>query len=180
MATDHNMHANYQSNPEVSYEHRDLGARNILLFFAILFISGVIIHFIVWGVYGAMERVVARMEPQPNPIKPYEETPRAVILQNTPMVNLNSFAEPRLQDDEPADMRTFNEYENLVLNGKAWVDDKGTVHLPIDVAMEEIVKRGLPVRSAGGNVGGAPVKSLSGAPIENAPETTTRAPAVKP
>lgn len=149
MATDHNMQGHYSSNPEVSYERRDLGARNILLFFAVLFIVGVIVHFVIWGVYGAMERVVASMDQEPNPVKPYEPAPRAVLLQNTPMVNLNKFAEPRLQSDEPADMSRLNAQEDQILNGNAWIDEKGVVHLPIDVAMDEIARRGLPVRSAG-------------------------------
>ena len=61
MATDHNSHGNDMENVEVSYEKRDLGARNILLFFAVLFIVGVIVHFVIWGVYGAMEHMVARI-----------------------------------------------------------------------------------------------------------------------
>ncbi|HEX6878880.1 MAG TPA: hypothetical protein VF135_00825 [Terriglobales bacterium] len=175
MATDH---SNHLSNPEVSYEKRDLGARNIILFFAVLFIVGVIIHFLVWGIYGAMEKVVAKMDPQPNPIKPYAETPRAVLLQNTPMVDLNKFAEPRLQSDDVTDMATMNRNEDQVLNGNAWVDQSGVVHLPIEVAKEEILKRGLPTRAAGAPVPTAGATSLAGT-AESAKQTTNNAPAAK-
>ena len=54
MATDHHSHGNGMENIEVSYEKRDLGARNILLFFAILFVVGVIVHFVILGVYTFM------------------------------------------------------------------------------------------------------------------------------
>ncbi len=175
MDTNHSMH----TNPEVSFERRELGARNIFLFFAVLFIAGVIIHFVVWGVYGFFDNMILKAEPQMNPMKPYAKTPTAEILQNTPMVNLDKFAEPRLQSDEPADMQTLNRMEDQVLNGKPWVDEKGTVHLPIQLAMDELLKRGLPARVAGGAVTGGLAKTESGATIQNAPGTMNSAPAAQ-
>jgi hypothetical protein len=148
MATDHNSHGDHMENVEVSYEKRDLSARSILLFFAVLFVAGVIVHFVVLGVYGAMEKVVARLDTVPSPMKPYQETPKAVMLQNTPMVDLNKFSQPRLQSDDATDMSIFNQQEDRMLN-TAWVDDKGAVHLPIDVAKAELLKKGLPTRAAG-------------------------------
>lgn len=174
MATDHSMN----TNPEVTYERRDLGARNILLFFAVLAVAGVTVHFIVWGIYGFFDREILAVQPQTNPIKPYAETPRAELLQNTPMVNLDQFGGPRLQSDEPADMRTLNQMEDRVLRGNAWVDQKGTVHLPIDVAMDELLKRGLPTRAAGATATGAPATTFSGVRSESAPGTMNNAPAV--
>ena len=72
----------------------------------------------------------------------------------------------------------MSQMEDQVLNRKPWVDAQGTVHLPIAVAMDEILKRGLPTRS-GGAVPSAPVKSQAGGPDQNAPGTTSNAPAVK-
>jgi hypothetical protein len=167
-------------NVEVSYEKRDLGARNILLFFAILFIVGVIVHFIIWGVYGAMEKVVAHLDPVPNPVKPFEETPKAVLLQNTPMVNLNKFAQPRLQSDDATDMSVFNWQEEQMLGTKAWVDDKGAVHLPIEVAKAELLKKGLPTRAPGGNATPVTVIPAYGPrAAENEKQSATNAPAAK-
>ncbi len=150
MATDHDMqHAHSNSNADVSYERQDMGARNIMLFFAILLIAGVIVHFIIWGVYGAMEKVVARMDPVPSPVKAYEETPRAELLQNTPMVNLDKFAQPRLQSDDVTDMRAFLWQEKQILYGHTWQDQSGAVHIPINEAMQQILKKGLPTRAPG-------------------------------
>ena len=176
MATDHHMNDFHAENVEVSYEPRDLGARGILLFFAILIVTGVVVHFVVWGVYGAMGKVVASMEPEQNPMQPPAETPKAVMLQNTPMVDLNKFAHPRLQSDEPADMATFNWQEEQLLRSDAWIDDKGTVHVPIDVAKEELLKRGLPTRSPGGSATPGTVQSLSSTPAVSAPQTTPNKP----
>ena len=176
MGTDHHMNDFHAENVEVSYEPRDLGAKGILLFFAILIVTGVVVHFVVLGVYGAMGKVVASMEPELNPMQPQAEAPKAVMLQNTPMVDLNKFAHPRLQSDEPADMSAFNWQENQWLRTHAWVDEKGTVHVPIDVAKEELLKRGLPTRAPGGNATPGSVQSLSGAPAVSAPQVTTNKP----
>jgi hypothetical protein len=179
MATDHHSHGEHMENVEVSYEKRDLGARNILLFFAILFIVGVIVHFIIWGVYGAMEKVVAHLDPVASPVKPHEETPKAVLLQNTPMVDLNKFAQPRLQFDEVTDMSAFNWQEDQILHSKPWVDDKGSVHLPIEVAKEELLKKGLPIRAEGGSATPGSVIPAYGTQAQNTQPSAPNAPAVK-
>lgn len=178
MATDHH-HEHHMENVEVSYEKRDLGARNILLFFAILFVVGVIVHFVILGVYGAAEKMVAHFDEPTNPLKAPQETPKAVLLQNTPMVDLNKFAQPRLQWDDATDMSVFNWQEDQILRSKAWVDDKGAVHLPIDVAKQELLKRGLPSRAPGAAVPTEPAVTAYGTPAENASQTVTNAPAVK-
>jgi hypothetical protein len=179
MATDHHSHGNPMENAEVSYEKRDLGARSILLFFAVLFIVGVIVHFVIWGVYGVSEKIIARYDPTPNPVKAIEETPKAVILQNTPMVNLSKFAQPRLQYDDVRDMSVFSWQEDQILRSKAWVDDKGAVHLPIDVAKAEILKRGLPTRATGAAASTATATTAYGTQAQNAKQSATNAPAVK-
>ncbi len=150
MATDHHQgqHDPFH-NPDVKYERQDLGSRNILLFFAILFIAGVIIHFVVYGVYGAMEKVVAKMDVEPNPLKPVEAPPKAGVLQNTPMVRLGKFPEPRLQSDDVTDMRVFLWKEGQVLTpSQPYQDPTGAVHIPIDQAMKELVSK-LPARKPG-------------------------------
>lgn len=150
MATDHNHGVHDHShNPDVKFERQDLGSRNILLFFAILFIAGVIVHFVVYGVYGAMEKVVAKMDVEPNPLKPAEAPPKAGVLQNTPMVRLGKFPEPRLQSDDVTDMRVFLWKESQVLTpSQPYQDATGAVHIPIDQAMKQVVSK-LPARKPG-------------------------------
>lgn len=151
MDTNHEFETHDHShNPDVSYERQDLGARNILLFFAILFITGVIIHFVVYGVYGAMEHIVAKMDTQPNPLKPAEAPPKAGVLQNTPMVRLGKFPEPRLQSDEITDMRVFQWKEQQIIDpSKPYQDSTGAVHIPIQEAMQQLAQKGLPFRKPG-------------------------------
>lgn len=151
MAIDHEHETHdHAHNPDVSYERQDLGSRGILLFFAILFITGVIIHFVVYGVYGAMEHIVAKMDTATNPLKPAEPRPQASVLQNTPMVRLNKFPEPRLQSDDAADMRMFLRKEREVLDpSQPWQDSTGAVHISIEEAMKQLAQKGLPVRQPG-------------------------------
>ena len=180
MATDHHSHGNGMENIEVSYEKRDLGARNILLFFAILFVVGVIVHFVILGVYAFMEKQVAHWDPVPSPMKPYQETPKAVMLQNTPMVDLNKFAQPRLQSDDATDMSVFQWQEDQILRGKTWVDDKGAVHLPIEVAKSELLKKGLPTRASGGSATpGTVIPAYGTTQAQNAKQSAANAPAVR-
>ncbi len=56
--------------------------------------------------------------------------------------------EPRLQADAAADQRLMREEEDAVLNGYGWVDrPKGVIRLPIDRAMDVLVRHGLPSRA---------------------------------
>src|SRR5262245_36437435 len=52
--------------------------------------------------------------------------------------------EPRLQDDPNGDMRRMREKEDRLLGQAGWVNrQQGIVRVPIDVAMEEILSRGV-------------------------------------
>lgn len=133
-------------HPEVSFEKRDLGARAILLFFAVLFIAGAAIHLVVLGLYEAFENVGEAHQPPANPMIPNQPAPISGVLQNAGKVNLNVFPEPRLQTDEPNDMNRFLWQEGRLLDAKPWRDNTGAVHIPIDEAMQLIAQKGLPAR----------------------------------
>ncbi|HEY7216654.1 MAG TPA: hypothetical protein VIC28_18680 [Thermoanaerobaculia bacterium] len=52
--------------------------------------------------------------------------------------------EPRLQEDPNEDMRRMREREDRLLERAGWVDrQQGIVRLPIDVAMEEVLSKGV-------------------------------------
>ena len=55
--------------------------------------------------------------------------------------------EPRLQANPGEDLAQFREEENAVLHHYGWVDRmREIVHIPIESAMEKLLKRGLPAR----------------------------------
>ena len=56
-------------------------------------------------------------------------------------------AEPRLQPSPERDLQTFMAYQDSILSGYGWVNrDSGIVRVPIDTAMELVLKQGLPSR----------------------------------
>jgi hypothetical protein len=133
-------------NPEVSFEKRDLGARTILLFFTVLFISAATIHLVVWGIYEAFVNVGEAHQAQANPMLPKQPAPTPGVLQNAGSVNIRQFPEPRLQSDEPTDMNRFLSQEGQLLEAKPWRDETGAIHIPIAEAMQIVAQKGLPAR----------------------------------
>lgn len=56
---------------------------------------------------------------------------------------------PRIQPDPGADMQSYFQSQQDLLNSYGWIDrHNGIVRLPIDRAMELILQRGLPTRAA--------------------------------
>jgi hypothetical protein len=56
---------------------------------------------------------------------------------------------PRLLTDEPANLQQVEQQEHQMLTTYGWVDrNAGTIRIPIDVAKQLLLQRGLPARSA--------------------------------
>lgn len=120
----------------VGYEKRDANATWIFGIVAFLLVSGLIIHFCIAG-------VIERMEKKPLPQDSWSGARPAV----------NTEAElkgvPRLQLAPAVDLQAFRAREDAELNSYGWVDQTaGVVRIPIERAIDLIVKRGLPARSA--------------------------------
>ncbi len=153
-------------NPGVAYEPRDLGARGILTFLVVLFIAGVAIHVVVWGLFHVFTWNAQRNDPQLNPLAAAGKKPATVgsILQNTPAVNVQQFPEPRLQPDDTGDMEKMRLQEETILNSKPWKDQSGAVHISIDEAMKLVAQQGLPARSASETNPAVPQGTVKAAP----------------
>ena len=174
MATDH---TNYDPlrNPQVDYERADLSPAGILWFLIGLFLAGVFIELVIWGMFRFMARSEALFpEGNPNPMMSAQkqapaETPRSV-LQNTPPVNLSVFPEPRLQVNDAGEMGQFMESEQKLLNTpQPFTDTSGNVHLPISLAMQLVEERGLPVRPNSPPEAAAQTATSGGAPVASEP-----------
>jgi len=58
------------------------------------------------------------------------------------------FPNPKLEEDERGQLNGIRLREEQTLYSYGWVDEKaGTVHIPIERAMDLLVQRGLPVHS---------------------------------
>jgi hypothetical protein len=137
-------------NPEVDYERADLSAKGIVLFLVGLLVAGVFIELVLWGMFRFMAKSdVLFPQSQPNPMmsaRKLAPAPRSV-LQNNPAVDIMVFPEPRLQTGDAADMNKFLNSQQKTLNpDQPFMDQSGTVHIPISQAMKLIEERGLPVR----------------------------------
>ena len=107
--------------PAAAHEGRDVGPRFIAGAFALLIVSLAVITLSVLWLF-----------PMPS-------------LDRTLRGSLPTYPQPHLQPSPRQEMQRFRAEEMLELNTYGWIDKQhGIVHLPIDVAMDEIAKRGIP------------------------------------
>lgn len=132
------------------FERRDIGIAPVLYFLAGLAVFGLIIQLVVAGFYDVLEK---RTEAQQPPISP--------LITNAPKDTRHlhadyrdylkqNFPSPQLEIDERNQLDKVRLDEAQELSTYRWVDENaGTVHIPIDRAMDLIAERGLPVREQG-------------------------------
>jgi hypothetical protein len=150
MATNHSK-GDPLRNPQVDYERSDLSPSGILWFLIGLFICGVFIELVIWGMFHFMARSeILFVQGPKTPMTAQnskDDTNSRSVLQNTAGVNMNVFPYPRLQTYDAGEMGQFLNSEQNVLDTKQpFMDSTGAVHMPISMAMQLIAERGLPVR----------------------------------
>jgi hypothetical protein len=88
------------------------------------------------------------------------------------------FPTPQLLIDEPKTLAEIRAGEEKILKGYGWVDQqKGVVRIPVEQAMDLLVKRGLPVRQQAASQDSAvsmPTESGLGAPQEKPHEESKK------
>ncbi len=132
---------------EEAYEHQDLTAQSIYAFLISLLVGGVIVYFVVWGMYRFMDARIKEHEPPANPLVQQTETDTRIVAPD----ETKKFPEPRLEKNERLEINDFRLNEEQRLNSYGWVDQKaGTVHIPIDRAMELLAQQGLPTTPKAG------------------------------
>lgn len=179
MNTEHNeprgpegeIHPEEVRNREVGYDRTDMDPKAIVGFFITLAIAGVFMHLILWSVYKYYAGP-AKLNPSVGPIP--------TSMRQMPKGNPErTFPAPRLQSNDAADMDNFRAQERQILNSY------GAGRIPIDQAMQALVKRGLPMRSqmssnAAGESAQAPAPGSGGAETKSeageVPSSTTTSP----
>jgi hypothetical protein len=134
------------------YERRDIGVAGVLYFLAGLAISGVLVYFIVNGLFWYFDK---RFETEQTPISPLVKNAPSDTRRIPPQYNgdyekylKESFPAPQLEVNERTELNDIRLREENTLSTYDWVDQKaGTVRIPIDRAMDLLAQRGLPVRS---------------------------------
>ena len=123
------------------FEQEDLSSRSALYFLAGLVLVCLVVYLIVFGMYRFLDSYATAHQPPMSPMVIPEADTRAVTPQNA-----ETFPQPRLEENERTQFRSFIEDQDRKLATYDWVDkDRGTVRIPIDRAMELIAQRGLPV-----------------------------------
>ena len=127
------------------FEQEDLSSRSALYFLAGLVLVCVVVYLIVFGMYRFLDSYATAHQPPMSPMVTPEADTRAVTPENA-----ETFPQPRLEENERTQFRSFIEDQDRKLATYDWVDkDRGTVRIPIDRAMELIAQRGLPVHAEG-------------------------------
>ena len=131
------------------YERQDIGAAGVLYFLLGLAVAGMLVYFVVDGLYHYLDK---RSEAEQAPVNPLvtnapQDTRR--IPKDYPQ---SAFPNPKLEEDERGQLNGIRLKEEQTLSTYDYIDkNAGTVRIPIDRAMDLIVQRGLPVRSQAGS-----------------------------
>jgi len=134
---------------EAEFEREDLSPRSVISFFVGLAVAGILIYFVLTGIYKLLNAYEARNQPQQNPLIKAREADTRTVTSG----DVQQFPEPRLESNERTELNDYRLREEQTLNSYGWVDQKaGIVHIPIDHAMELIAERGLPTRLQAGTV----------------------------
>jgi len=155
----------------VEFEREDLSSRGIFGFMIGLVISGVVIYFIITGMYSFLDKYEQSQMTASTPLVKSEDAAKVGERRVNGDYVRNKFKEnnaPLLEVDERGQLRTFVLDQEKQLNSYGWVDEKaGVAHIPIDQAMHLIAERGLPVCPPG-CANAAPAASQKAAPPKKA------------
>lgn len=132
-----------------SYERQDVQVPGILYFLLALIVVTAIGMFGLRGLYAFLEHRSRVSETPVNPLVAHIPEDTRHVAPGYPQ---GVFPNPKLEEDERGQLNDIRIREEKQLYSYGWVDEKaGTLHIPIERAMDLIVQRGLPVRSQSGN-----------------------------
>jgi hypothetical protein len=138
-------HENKNVQEHGGYERRDMSAMGIIYFLVGLAATTLIINLLLAGMYSWLDK---RERAQQAPVSPLVTNVPTDTRQIPAKYPEKAFPDPRLETDERNQLNEVRLTEEQRLNSYGWVDEKaGTVHIPIERAMDLVVQRGIPVRS---------------------------------
>jgi hypothetical protein len=121
------------------YEQRDANAKWIFGIVAFLIVAGLIMHFCLAGVMAGLGKKRASTDALTG------------LRRDTAATEINP-AVPHLQIAPAEDLKRLREREEVQLTTYGWINrTAGVVRIPVEQAMELVLKRGLPVRQEGGS-----------------------------
>ncbi len=142
-------------NPETHREKSDVNVRALIWFGVIFIVFAAVAHVAL----GILFRMYVRIENHRNRdqmtgiARPadYGVPKNQPLLQPFPHSTNKGEAIQPYRSTPVTDLAAMRAIEQRTLASYGWVDQqKGIVHIPIDVAMQETLQRGLPVQTSGG------------------------------
>ena len=130
-----------------SFERQDLQPSGILYFLLTIVVGIVICVVLLKGLFAVLDHREKAEQPPVNPLVTNVPEDTRHIAPGYPQ---SAFPNPKLEEDERGQLNGIRFTEDQMLDSYGWVDEKaGTVHIPIERAMDLLVQRGLPVRGQG-------------------------------
>ena len=130
-----------------SYERQDLKVSGILYFLLGLVVVTLLCILALRALFAFLEHREKALQPPVSPLVTNVPTDSRRVAPGYPQ---SAFPNPKLEEDERGQLNEIRMNEEKTLYSYGWIDEKaGTVHIPIERAMDLLVQRGLPVRSQG-------------------------------
>lgn len=146
-----NHHGHDERQNGGGFEQQDLGSRPVYGFLISLVVVGVLLYYVLWGVFHFLDAFNRKQERPVNPMVQAEQDTREPSTPHTNLKIQQEFPEPRLEDNERTELAPFRYQEEQKLNSYGWVDQNaGVARIPITKAMELIAQRGLPTTPQAG------------------------------
>ena len=134
------------SGHETGFEREDLGSRGVFAFMIGLAIVGVVIYFIIVGMYTFLDNYERSQMATASPLVTSKGAISRVVTQEDMDKAFKDNGTPMLEVNERGQFRDFLMNQENQLNSYGWVDENtGVAHIPIERAMELTLQRGLPV-----------------------------------
>lgn len=129
------------------YEHQDMGPSGIFYFLLALAVGIALSLVGLRGLYVYLDHREKAAQPAVSPLVTNVPTDTRHIAPGYPQA---AFPSPKLEEDERGQLNGILLNEEKTLYSYGWVDEKaGTIHIPIERAIDLLVQRGLPVRPQG-------------------------------
>lgn len=143
------------ANPETHHESSDVNVRALIWFGVIVVIFAVITHFLVYFIYRAFIAEERHQSRKAGVLTEVSRPADAAVPKNQPLLQpfprkdaVSGAVQVPYRDTPVTDLQAMRDAEEKVLTSYGWVDQqKGIVHMPIDVAMQLTLQRGLPVQA---------------------------------
>jgi FtsZ-interacting cell division protein ZipA len=144
----------HHGHVDEEYEREDMTPGTIFAFLVGLAIACALVYFIIIGMYKVLDSYARSHQPAENPLV----VPTSPDSRDITLADVNKFPQPRLETNERIELNGFRLAEEQELHSYGWVDkDAGTVHIPIEQAMQILAQRGLPTTP---RVGTAPASTV--------------------